>query len=109
MIKIHIKPLSVNKAYRGRRYKTKEYKEWQLDFLSKVPKIDFKIPEKIELSIEYGFSSKGSDIDNPTKVFLDVLSDVYNFNDNKVYKLILTKQIVKKGSEYIKYNLKEIK
>ena len=43
MNKVQIKPLTVNRAWNGRKYKTDEYKSYEreLDFL--LPKID--VPE----------------------------------------------------------------
>tara|TARA_R110000851_G_scaffold203395_1_gene355229 strand:- start:48 stop:386 length:339 start_codon:yes stop_codon:yes gene_type:complete len=107
MNKINIKPLSVNKAWRGRRFKTKDYTQFEKDLLLLLPK-DVKVPEgELSLWITYGFSSKGSDIDNPTKMVIDILSKKYGFNDNRIYHLDLTKEIVKKGNEFIKFDFHE--
>jgi Holliday junction resolvase RusA-like endonuclease len=102
---INIVPLSVNKAWQGKRFKTKEYLKFERDMLLLLPK--FKIPEApISLSIHYGFSSKLSDIDNPTKLVIDIMQKKYNFNDKDIFELTLTKQIVNKGKEFIEINAK---
>ena len=105
MIKINIKPLSVNKAWKGRRQKSHYYKQFESDMLLMLPK-KHVIPEgELWIVIEYGFSSRASDLDNPTKMVLDILSKKYDFNDNRIYYLTLRKEIVKKGQEYVKFKI----
>jgi len=102
MIEIDYKPLSVNDVWKGRRYKTDEYKQYERDISFMLPRI--KIPEgKLRVEFEFGFSSAGSDVDNPVKPFMDILQKKYGFNDSRVYEILLKKIIVKKGSEYIKF------
>ena len=104
MHKIDIKPLSVNQAWKGKRYKTDKYLAYEAALMFILPKIEIPDPPyKVEL--KYGFSSKNSDIDNPCKNFIDVLQKKYGFNDRDIYKLIQTKEIVPKGKEYIKFNI----
>jgi Holliday junction resolvase RusA-like endonuclease len=107
-MKIEIKPLSVNNAWQGKRFKTNEYKLFEKAMLLMLPplKIDFKKQLKVE--VVFGFSSHGSDIDNPLKPTLDCLSKKYGINDNKIYELNVKKEIVKKGEEFIKLNINEI-
>jgi len=107
MERINIKPLSVNEAYYGRRKSTKELRAFKkFVLLSLKPQ---EIPEgKLYVSIEFGFSSKASDIDNAVKAFLDCLQAKYGFNDNRVYEMHLTKFIVDKGEEYIKFKIKQL-
>ena len=106
--KINIKPLSVNDAWKGRRFKTDKYKKYQRDLLRFLPKLN--IPDgNLQLEITAGFSNKGSDLDNIAKNFIDCLSKKYGFNDNRIYRLILNKKIVKKGDEYIDFEIREVK
>ena len=66
-----------------------------------------KIPKgELELNIKWGFSSKLSDLDNPIKPFLDILQKKYGFNDSRVYKATIEKEIVKKGFEFIEFEIK---
>ena len=103
MMKIEIKPLSVNNAWQGRRFKTKMYRDFESDLLMLLPK-DVDIPEgELSLWLTYGFSSKGSDLDNPTKMVIDILSKKYGFNDNRIYNINLQKQIVSKGKEFVQF------
>ena len=106
-MKIWIKPLSVNEAFRGRRFKTKKYIEFQQEMLLKLPKMD--IPEgKLEIHYKIGFSSKGSDLDNALKQLNDCLQKKYGFNDNLIYRIVAEKEIVKKGQEFIQFNIKNL-
>ena len=104
-MKIKIKPLSVNKAWKGRRFKTKDYTDYETELLTLLP-CNIDIPsDNIKLSINYGMSNAGSDIDNPIKPFLDVLQKKYGFNDNRVYELSIRKEKVNKGDEFINFEL----
>jgi len=107
-MKLEIKPLSVNQCWAGRRFKTPKYTTYERNLFTMLPKI--KIPEPpFELSIEFGFSSIASDIDNPVKPFLDILQKRYLFDDKLIHKLNLTRVNTKKGSEFIKWEIKTLK
>lgn len=104
---IRIKPLSVNECYIGKRYKSKQYKAYITELMIKLPPM--MIPEgELELIIQFGFSNRGSDIDNGVKVFTDVLQRKYGFNDNRIYRLVVNKIIVPKGEEYINFKINEL-
>ena len=72
-MRLNIKPLSVNEAWQGRRKKTIKYMKYQRDVnLILRP---FTVPDgDLMLKLTFGFSSKGSDWDNPIKPFQDILS-----------------------------------
>jgi len=107
MIKIDIKPLSVNECWQGRRFKTPKYTKYQNDVLLMLPKLI--IPSKpFKISLEYGFSNKCSDIDNGIKPILDILVKKYGFDDRDIYEIDIKKVIVKKGSEYVKFDLTSV-
>lgn len=104
MKKINIKPISVNNCWQGRRFKTKEYLQYEKDLLLMLPKLKLcNAPYSID--IEFGFSSLLADIDNPLKPFLDILQKKYLINDRDIYKLNVTKSVISKGSEYIKFKI----
>jgi Holliday junction resolvase RusA-like endonuclease len=106
IMKIKIKPLSVNLVWKGQRFKTKEYKKYEMEMFYLLPKLE--VPNgRLELNIIFGFSSKGSDIDNCCKPLMDILSKKYEFNDNLIYKLKVEKVDVAKGEEYIDINIAE--
>jgi len=105
MIKLDIKPLSVNQAWKGVRYKTDAYKNYERVVLFLLPK-NYEIPPSpYEFHLEFGFSSDSSDWDNPIKAFQDILAKKYKFNDKLIKKGIVTTEKVKKGEEYIKFEL----
>jgi len=105
-VKIDVKPLSMNMAYRGRRYKTSRYTK----FITDCEKLlrPMKIPDgDLELHIQIGVSSKGFDLDNCLKPFIDILQKKYGFNDNRIYHIGAYKRIVPKGQEYISFDIFE--
>ena len=96
--------MSVNEAWQGRRFKTPAYKTYEQELLWKLPNINLpQAPYKVYY--EFGFSNKLSDIDNPIKQTQDILQKKYSFNDYDIYELSVKKVIVKKGQEYIKFNI----
>jgi len=103
IINLNIKPLSVNKAWQGKRYKSPEYKKYEIQVLRMLP--DIEIKEFKRLKITYGFSNMMSDIDNPTKLVLDLLQKKYNVNDRDLIYLVLHKVKTKKGEEFIEIEL----
>ena len=100
IIQLDIKPLSVNEAWKGRRFKTDKYNAYEKKVLLMLPKCEINDFSSIEIT--YGFSNSLSDIDNPTKMLLDILQKKYNVNDRDIIRLVLNKEIVKKGKEFIK-------
>ena len=96
--------MSVNQAWQGKRFKTNRYKNYERDCLFILPKI--KVPEgKLKVELVFGFSTKLSDADNPVKCFVDILQKKYGFNDNKIYEYSIKKVDVKKGEEFIEFNI----
>lgn len=105
MITVKIKPLSINKAYYGKLTKTTALRKYMNDLAFLLP-VNYKLPEPpFELHLEWGFSSKGSDWDNPVKPLQDALSKKYGFNDNQIYRAVIEKKIVPKGQEYFKFDI----
>jgi len=104
MPKISIKALSVNQAWQGRRFKTEEYKAYELEFIYLLPPL--KIPNgKLKLKIEFGVSSPLSDVDNMLKPTIDCLQKKYGFNDKNIYEIHARKVDVKKKEEYIHFEI----
>tara|TARA_R110000851_G_scaffold32836_1_gene87792 strand:- start:283 stop:609 length:327 start_codon:yes stop_codon:yes gene_type:complete len=107
MIKLDIKPLSVNQAWQGKRFKTPKYNKYINDMLMILP--SFKVTdEKMELYIRFGLSSKNADIDNPLKCFIDCLQKKYGFNDKNIYKLTVEKVDTAKGKEFIEFDMESL-
>ena len=112
MYTVPLKPLSVNKAWRGQRFKTIDYKAYEIEVWAKLPRA-LAIPpptggRDLVLDIEFGFSSAASDFDNPVKPFVDILQKRYNFDDRRIKRAEINVETVERGQEYIKFNLRHI-
>lgn len=107
MIKIQIKPVSVNECYTGRRFKTEIYKWYETELMYRLPGSYDAIPKDCKLKViyEFGFSSNGSDLFNHEKCLTDILQKKYGFNDNRIFEGHLYKKIVPKGQEYVTINI----
>jgi Holliday junction resolvase RusA-like endonuclease len=107
MNEIKIKPLSVNCAFKGKRFKTKDYDKFIANMIFLLPKIKIgNSPYK--LNIIFGYSSRASDIDNGLKTLIDCLVKKYGFDDRYIYELNVKKEITKKGEEFIKFSIETI-
>ena len=58
--------------------------------------------------LEFGFSTRAADLDNPVKALMDILQKRYSFDDKHIYEMFLRKKIVKKGDEYITFKLEHL-
>jgi Holliday junction resolvase RusA-like endonuclease len=106
--KINEKPLSVNQAWQGKRFKTPIYKAYEKEMLLRMPAGKIETDQMLRVEFFFGFSNKASDLDNPVKLLLDLAQKKYGFNDSNVYELNVRKCIVKKGQEFLHmgiYNL----
>lgn len=106
-IEYKIKPLSVNKAWQGKRYKTTEYKNYEKELLLALPKQDLPEPP-YRIYFEFGFSNMQSDWDNPVKLIQDIMQKKYKFNDRDIMRAIVAKKKVKKGEEYFIVKMENI-
>ena len=103
-MRIWIKPLSVNEAWQGRRFKTPKYRQYERDMWFLLPNAN--IPSgKLKINLTVAYSNKNADIDNFVKPFLDIMQKKYIFNDRMIYELNLKKRNVKKGDEYIEFEI----
>ena len=107
MVKLNIKPLSVNKAWKGKRFKTEDYKRYERNCLLLLPKLTIPA-DNLRLSIVFGVSNKANDIDNGLKPIIDILQKKYDFNDSRIYELNVRKEITKKGYEFILFEIEGI-
>ena len=109
MHKIPQKPLSVNEAYQGRRFRTKKYLQFTQRVQALLTKLRPRKPPEGEKYAHYqwGVSNNGADIDNPTKTFQDVLFDFWGIKtkDHTINFMVLEKHKVKKGKEFIGFKV----
>jgi Holliday junction resolvase RusA-like endonuclease len=106
-VKVKIKPLSINQAWQGKRFKTPAYKAYRerLQWLLKP----CEIPDgDLYLVIQFGVSNMQSDTDNLIKPFQDALQDRYKFNDRRITALTATKTKTAKGSEFAKWKIYDV-
>lgn len=103
--KLNEKPLSVNQAWQGKRFKTPLYKSYEQTILLRMPKGKVDSDEMLRIEFFFGFSNKASDLDNPVKLLLDIAQKKYGFNDKNVFELNVRKCIVKKGDEFIQMGI----
>ena len=98
MYKIDIKPISINQPYSA------DYKEQLFEYFSNLdlPKVDPQQP--LFLFLEFGIKNK-MDLSNGIKRFEDCLVSYLKINDRKISGIYLKKIIVKKGGEYIRFNI----
>lgn len=106
MHRLPIKAISLNSAYRGRRFATAELKQYKSDIAYLLPHKP-PLKGKLALTLHFGVSSKNSDGDNLIKCFQDALADKYGFNDKQIYKWNVEKVDVKKGEEYIAFKIEK--
>ena len=104
MTRIKIKALTVNRAYKGRRFSTPELATYKQSLMYLLPKME--VPRgKLSVRYEFGVSSLASDLDNCVKAFQDCLSEQYGFNDLEIYRAEMEKKMVKKNGEYIAFEI----
>jgi Holliday junction resolvase RusA-like endonuclease len=71
--KLKIRPLSVNKVWQGRRFKTKDYKNYEEEVLFSLKK-EKMIRGYVEVVFEFRLKyHKTSDVDNFIKPLLDII------------------------------------
>ena len=71
--------------------------------------LEMDVPDDCELYLRLivHYSNTRSDIDNCLKPFIDILQAAYEFNDNKIYRLVVDKKIVPKGEDGIFFEIGE--
>lgn len=107
--RVNIKPLSVNEAWKGRKFKSPKYKLYEQELLFALPMTDINwdtLP--LEVSLVVGLSNMASDVDNVVKPFIDVLQKKYKFNDKYIFRLVVEKKLVVKGAEFIEFYIKKM-
>jgi Holliday junction resolvase RusA-like endonuclease len=107
MIKILIKPLSVNALYKGQRFRTPEHDTYKRQLAGLLPD-NIKVGEPpYKITLEFG-TCKSQDLDNNIKGFLDSLVNKYGFDDRYIYEISAIKVPVKKSHEYIKFKIETL-
>jgi hypothetical protein len=108
MITINIKPLSVNEAWQGKRFKTPALKRYTRDVFLLLPKLESIPTGKLRFDYKFYLSNAGADYDNPIKPIQDIICAKYKhlgLNDNQIYFSTIEKILVKKGQEKIEFKI----
>lgn len=103
-IKINMKPMSVNGAWQGRRFKSKEYIAYTDSCMSILPNMTLPA-SPYRINFIFGVSNPASDWDNPVKPIQDILQQRYKFNDKDIYEAFVKKVIVPKRQEYFSFEI----
>ncbi len=103
---IKIKPLSINKAWQGKRFKSNAYKAYEIELLLKLPTLSVSKDKLLGIEIMVYFKNKASDIDNVLKPMLDIMQKKYGFDDNQIYHLTICKVI--SNNEGFDFNIFEL-
>ena len=91
-VEINIKPLSINRAWQGRKYRTKDYKAYQKEVHYLLPDKEM-IKGNIAVFLTFYLKNASQcDVDNFIKPLLDILKNKgYIEDDRKVYFVQATK------------------
>lgn len=105
MHKVNIKPLTANRAWQGRRFKTPEYKAYQRALTLMLPR-KVAIPDgPLKVVLAFGLSSANADGDNCIKQSQDIIAAKYGFNDKRIMHWEVFKIPVKKGAEFVAFDV----
>ena len=90
-------------------WRNEKYLKFKRDVLKFIKHEDIFLhkDQSIKYNVVYGISSR-FDLDNAIKVFVDILKDRYNFDDDRITKIDAEKQKVKRGLEFIEFDLVSI-
>jgi len=107
IIILETKPLSVNQVWRGHRFKTKAYKEYEeelLWLLKKYKKVNGFVEVSYKLYLKY-FST--SDVGNFEKPLSDILVKSEIIDDDRFIKRIIMEKF-KSDTDYIEITITQI-
>jgi Holliday junction resolvase RusA-like endonuclease len=101
-----MKPLSANRMFvrKGRTtYKTADYKRFQEEMAMILMGETWAFKDSpVHFIVYAGLSNKASDLDNIIKPLLDTYQNIFEeFNDKTVQGIILQRDRVKRGREYL--------
>ena len=110
MIELPIKPLTTNRLWKGRRFKTAEYKQYEAVMVALLNRAGLEIPDgKCVFEVVAGVTNR-YDLDNAIKSTLDVIQ-LYDphFNDRDVFKIVAEKYLTPARNNFLAINFDEYK
>ena len=104
IVHLKIKTVSTNAMYRGRRYKSKEARQFEQDIaLLLAAKARHKLPDG-ELVVHYRFgTSRRKDTDNNIKLLQDAICKHYGIDDARFAAHTAVRVPVKKGEDFVTF------
>lgn len=107
-IRIKTKVLSANSSFYGKKTKTQARRKYEYVLFLLLPNHDYEFTKASRIRFTGCFGITGNqDLDNCLKILLDVLQKKYKFNDRQIHEIHITKQVVKKGSEFLEFSLEK--
>ena len=107
MFEVKLKPLSVNNAYKGRRFPTDELKVYKKAMPLLLPR-DLQLPpNKLVLLFRFHFKREASDVDNCCKAAQDIITKHYGVDDRMIYLTMNEKIVDFKAAEYLEFEFLE--
>jgi Holliday junction resolvase RusA-like endonuclease len=103
--RIRIKPLSSNRAWQGRRFKTPAYKAFEKELWLKLPPKVLVPDGPIKITFIFHLSNLAADGDNCIKQAQDVIAKKYGFNDSRISHWEVHKCKAAKGEESISFRI----
>lgn len=91
-VSVQIKPMSINAAFKGRRFKTPECEDYESDLWSLLPREE-KVTGKVEIVYRFFLVNHSrTDYDNMIKVTQDIIvKKGYIEDDRKIYRATIEK------------------
>ena len=108
-ISLKIKPLSVNQAWQGRRFKTGTYKEYEKAVSLLINDKHNPVKGLVEIDYEFGLCGKGfssSDVSNLIKCLEDILVKCGVIEDDRKVMRFSASKVKSGTSEFINIKIK---
>lgn len=87
-----VKPLSANKLWQGRRFKTPEYLAYERELWAFTPRR--QVAGEVELTVEFFVANRRADTDNMLKGLLDVLTKMGVYEDDSMIMSLHAHKII---------------
>ena len=113
MILLVLKPVSTNAMYEsdssGRKWKSAKYSDFEANAKRMLKHKPLSLPKTGDLKFTavFGVSSR-FDLDNSLKAFIDILEDVYGFDDKRITHIDVRKESVRRKEEFIQFNIEPV-
>lgn len=105
MIKIPLKPVSVNAAWQGRRFKTQLYKDFEQEMLAIMPRNLCKIPGNYAIHLKFFLkNARACDLSNFIKTTEDIIVKAGIVDDDR-FCWHMTVEKFKSKENYLEFGI----